>query len=492
MKKVAVFGSLLFLALFIDSQSFALIYSVCVVLVALIVRIPLAQLLIVSLPVSFYIEFIGTANYSPSLLVILLILLSPKFWHSLLNSPRQISFSKKYLFVSSAFIALVFISLVANSYRIDFPNFYEFIKLCIGIVTGFVVANLYLRSNSIEKNFFLKLWVVTSTLISAIGIFAFVVMAFAPNALSGKLLYSYSRLSGGFQDPNLFATYLIVSIGFALVLYFQLGESKWIIPVVILSFALGLANSRGAQFAILGMFVIGFVVFLFKRRVRLFWLRTSLVSLILIAVSIPLISASVHLASKISYTQNSQSNCIQQNFGSAQNSESNSATSCGSEESSKVQSNHSSKVADNTSNSQHIDQYTSRTDVSGDIRFRLWGTAIEMWKANPIVGVGYGNYPKISDTFSPQGSLNSNLTHNTYLALLSESGVFVLLLVIFVLVYLIWFLLKSEKVYLNILATSFFGVTIMMSAYNLQNSNFVWAYIGILSALVFENRMKQD
>ena len=479
-----LFGILIFLSLLIEIQSLALIYSIIIVILGVLARIPLVELLIISLPVSFYIEFIGTANYSPSILVILLIVLSPTFWRTLARSSEGKSFSVKYLTLSLVLVLIICISMFVNRGQTNIGNIYEFVKLLVGFTFGFIAGNLILQADTKHKLSFLKIWVITSSSISLVGIIGFTVEAFIPNKFSEKLLYSYSRLSGGFQDPNLFATYLIVSLGFAILLFLKTGLLKDGIPLVVLSFALGLANSRGSQFAVVALFGLGLILFAFKWKLWFFWVRTTSISLLLVLISIPLITTSVQFSQSVvadlqvqleTFAEQTNKSVGSTGINSNLPQNTNSFDPALQAEHAEVGTSHKSSF---------INNYTVRSDINGDIRFRLWGAAIEMWKANPIFGVGYGNFPKLSDQFTSGSSLNSNLTHNTYLSLLAESGVFVFLLVLGVLIYLLWKLLRSQSNSSKILACTLLGVMVMMNAYNLQNSSFVWGFIGVIAALV--------
>src|SRR5690606_14124719 len=54
-------------------------------------------------------------------------------------------------------------------------------------------------------------------------------------------------------------------------------------------------------------------------------------------------------------------------------------------------------------------------------RFFLWGSAINMWLANPFIGVGIRQLiPYSTEMF---GFTFSSIPHNTYLSFLSETGI---------------------------------------------------------------------
>lgn len=67
---------------------------------------------------------------------------------------------------------------------------------------------------------------------------------------------------------------------------------------------------------------------------------------------------------------------------------------------------------------------------SNSTRIQLWKGAIEMFRDNPLYGVGYRNFPEVSDRYSLRFDHDERPphAHNTYLNILAESGIFSLLL----------------------------------------------------------------
>jgi O-antigen/teichoic acid export membrane protein/O-antigen ligase len=80
----------------------------------------------------------------------------------------------------------------------------------------------------------------------------------------------------------------------------------------------------------------------------------------------------------------------------------------------------------------------SGLDVSSAVRLDLWSTALRMWSAHPVLGVGYLNFAaQLPAYFRDSGNYDSFLirfssldfAHNTYLTVLAETGIVGALLV---------------------------------------------------------------
>lgn len=67
-------------------------------------------------------------------------------------------------------------------------------------------------------------------------------------------------------------------------------------------------------------------------------------------------------------------------------------------------------------------QYVAQQNV--DNRFGLWAVAVDQWQSSPLLGVGPGNYQARFLEFSPPSQLRVQTTHNAYLNVLAELGLF--------------------------------------------------------------------
>ncbi len=73
-------------------------------------------------------------------------------------------------------------------------------------------------------------------------------------------------------------------------------------------------------------------------------------------------------------------------------------------------------------------------------RFTAWGYAVDMWFSSPVYGTGLGSY------FAAHGGV----AHNTYLSILSETGLIGVLLYLSVIFYSVKMCLKTPKAYSSI------------------------------------------
>jgi probable O-glycosylation ligase (exosortase A-associated) len=100
------------------------------------------------------------------------------------------------------------------------------------------------------------------------------------------------------------------------------------------------------------------------------------------------------------------------------------------------------------------DRYVGRMETlenvhgepSAESRLIHAGTALEMWRDYPLVGVGFGgfNYSALAPRYTEQtGGLANHVVHNSYLQMLVDSGIFAFLLYCSLLAYTIVWLGRS-------------------------------------------------
>lgn len=130
------------------------------------------------------------------------------------------------------------------------------------------------------------------------------------------------------------------------------------------------------------------------------------------------------------------------------------------------------------------------SDKSASSRLVIWQGAIQMIKDKPVLGYGYGVFPKVIGLYVPQAKEMD--AHNTYLILAAEMGIPALLLFLLVLGMMIkyaWWLLKNtEDKFFKAFALGLLGGVFALLVANMfgsrLNSEEVSAYFWLLGGLL--------
>lgn len=140
-----------------------------------------------------------------------------------------------------------------------------------------------------------------------------------------------------------------------------------------------------------------------------------------------------------------------------------------------------------------VESITSSTFQSNTERLLMWKSAYNMFKDNPIIGVGIGQYaPKyLKEYRSPESKEIQNHCHNNFLQMLAENGILGLLAFSILFGYLLYSSLITFWSQNNPFALLAFGVTLAlllqgMTEYNFGNSaviKFYWTVLGCLLIL---------
>lgn len=125
-------------------------------------------------------------------------------------------------------------------------------------------------------------------------------------------------------------------------------------------------------------------------------------------------------------------------------------------------------------------------------RYAAWS----MFKDNPLIGVGVGNYGNLYNDYRPPGTPELDFkvkTHNQYLKILSETGIFgftVFLAIIFVLIFRFirsYFVAKRElKMILVGLLISLLGIGIHGYSFGYLRHNYSWVLVSLLVAAIIQ------
>ena len=118
-------------------------------------------------------------------------------------------------------------------------------------------------------------------------------------------------------------------------------------------------------------------------------------------------------------------------------------------------------------------------DRSTDVRPLLWQVALTTIESAPVLGVGYRNY---ETTVFENDKTNEGVTtyfpstpHNHYLLIAAESGIFALLIFLWlnaVMLYEAWYFIKSAVSYLNNMGFSFSAFIFMYLLYSMVQAGY--------------------
>jgi len=137
---------------------------------------------------------------------------------------------------------------------------------------------------------------------------------------------------------------------------------------------------------------------------------------------------------------------------------------------------------------------TSTSEVGQDPRLMLWSRALHVWESSPVIGVGIGQFGRY--TVDIGGVLNTGagyIAHNTFLSYLAETGVMglgVWLVGFGSLVSLAW---RGRAGTGDLRASLLLGlaaIALQMMTLNLQNVRYVWIYFGLVVGLAGKSRLQ--
>lgn len=211
------------------------------------------------------------------------------------------------------------------------------------------------------------------------------------------------RTTGGTGDPNEFAAHLLMYISISLYL-FNINKNKMFVSVSVVLFIYGIFMA-GSKSAFLALFTLIFLIFLFKKRYFI-----NIKSIILI------FSLFFIIVSSIDFTKIQLLNNI-------------------------------------------IER--SKSSNTAEERYKSWEAGAKMVENNPMIGVGFGDYSKYTQTYY-DGFITKSSTapHNLYVQIVAESGIPIFICFIFFMILLIKYL------------------------FYYYHTNYLWIYISLLSLLI--------
>jgi O-antigen ligase len=394
-------------------------------------RIRVIDLVIILLPISFYLRVGITINSSfadfltPVLFVILL-------------SVKYKSFLVEYLKQHASLIRYAFLLITAISASVIHPLFFgsdpasslpNIIKTAVSMM--YLLCSLCFFSYDFQNNNYriLKVWNYTALCFSVLCVVGNILFTMG---LDLGITYG-NRAKGTFEDPNLAASYLILSLSIA-VMYNQIFKKKVFgMNILIILTALLFTASRGG---VLGLCIGSAIVFILTFKVKNL-VKLAFVSLLALSILAPLIYAFDHEGAIVSSLQTSYERVT------------------------------------------NVDQDETGTQY----RVLLWETAYQMWKGNPIFGVGTGQY--MNNTYKIIGVSLPNIPHNTYLTYLAETGVLGLLILLWKPVQIIFQTLnrsRKKDAIASILLVGLVSFAVQAFTVNLENFRVFWVFLALCIA----------
>lgn len=142
-----------------------------------------------------------------------------------------------------------------------------------------------------------------------------------------------------------------------------------------------------------------------------------------------------------------------------------------------------------------VDRLAAASDQVDSTRFELWSVAIEQWLASPLWGIGLGQFERHSAEVRRLETGLGLVTHNSFLFFLVSFGVLGLALFL----YLFWWLLRSiytatalPRPARHALASGLLVIASQMMTLNLQNLRYVWAYFGLVLGIALLARTRPE
>lgn len=395
--------------------------AVLLVVVLTVLRIGVPTLLVTTVPLAFYVAVGGTlVNLAVSdvflLLLFVRILVDPETARAFADVSGWVRTALSLLALLLALTAgTIFVRSAAGAPE-DWTAFLaDAVKLVV-VIGYFVVCAVVFRDLVLRGELhILTVWARTAAAVGALGTAG--ALLFAAGVETG--LTMDFRATGTFEDPNAFATYLIMSIPLALLARHVAGKRllSWhqvpILAGIIASF------SRGALVGLAAVLVV--LCFFAFRDPALRALR--IVALLAVGV------AAVFVLDGAASTVFEGSRGV--SFGE-------------------------------------------------DVRFRLWAAAVDVWLHAPLMGVGLGQFIVSSEDLL--GSAGGVLAHNTYLSILAEGGAVGTVLYLAIPIAAVAALLRRADTVARLLLASGVGVAVMAVSLNLQNFRPIWLFLALAIA----------
>lgn len=289
--------------------------------------------------------------------------------------------------VTKGLFALFILSFLKEIYQ-SCKTFYGKKIIVFGLLLLFTILGNYqnYESSQLIKSLFILISIVTISLvfyqrvsINTLYFIWFSVIVSIICSVNNDPLHEYTfRKTGGTEDPNEFASHIIVFGLFSILLY-SINRSRIILLGMFPLFIVGILNAGSVTSLIVILIVTSSLIY--------HSLRKSSKTILLLLCGVIIIGIFSQYIGTLEEIQN-------------------------------------------------VTERASNNESNADSRIEAWHAALEMFQDNPLYGVGLGNYSKEITKYSliqlEEGA--GNTAHNILILLMGEGGLFVSLVFIYLLV----------------------------------------------------------
>jgi O-antigen ligase len=394
---------------------------VLLLVVLTVLRVSVAVLLVMTVPLAIYVQPGGlllNVAVSDAFLLLLLarVLIDPECIRAAadVSGPVRAAFASFALFLAVA-CGTVMVRSAGGAQEDWVALLADAVKLLV-VLGYFVICAIVFRDRILRRDFrFLTAWAFAAAIVGALGTVGAILFE---RGVETGLTMDF-RATGTFEDPNAFATYLILSLPLTLLARHLTGRSllSWhLIPILAGTVA---SFSRGALVGIAG--VLALLCLLAFRDHALRALR------IVAALGVG--------ATAVLVLDGAISTVFQGSRG---------------------------------------------VSFGEDVRFRLWEAAIDVFLHAPVTGVGLGQF--ITASRDLLGSAGGVLAHNTYLSVLAEGGLVGSALLLVLPIIAVVGLVRRGDTAAHLILASGAGVALMAVSLNLQNFRPIWMLLALAVA----------
>lgn len=376
------------------------------------------------IPFMFYFNLGVTFNMSISDLILpialLILIIFNKYESNIINKNNN-SWQSGILY-SLIFILVLTISLYIINLNGRVTDTIEPFICVIKIFINLVYFLLYLYLFNTNEKFeykFIKIWNASAVVVSIMCIIG---VALYKLGIDIGWTYYY-RATGPFEDPNLAATFLLMSISISIIYNMKNYKKNIRMNVILELIAIMLTVSRGALIILAVVPIILIFINIFRSDISNL---NKILKLVLLG-SIFILILNVAMNNLI--------------FGNI------------------------------------LERLSSSGSLDEDARFSAWKIALKIWYLNPIMGCGIGQYVDYSKEI---GESLGILAHNTYLNFLSEIGIIGLIAFIWKPLSILKDLILCKVSHYKesvVILFSFLSLLISFMILNLENFRGVWVYM---------------